>query len=79
MEKQLFTTGNVRKFFTTSTKGLPKGQASLVNQLGKNYGTSAVAITKSASPELASPIISDMIGSYAKNVSLIVHGWAGNA
>ena len=79
MEKPLFTSGNIGKFFTTSTDGLPGNQASLVKTIGQGYHASAVAVLNSTPIELAQPIVGEMYGSYARNVGLIVHGWAGNA
>jgi hypothetical protein len=79
MEKTLFTKSNVSKFFTTVTANLPAGPAGLVKTLGDNYGANAIAVLDSTPEQFAQPIIGDMLGSYSKGVSIIVHGWGGNA
>lgn len=78
MEKTYFTTGNVKKFFSTETSSLPGNAAGLVKTLSKNYGEAAYAVAEGGG-DFAQPIINEMVGSYAKSVSLIINGWAGNA
>lgn len=80
MEKTLFNTGNVKKFFNTTTEGLSGGDAALVKTLNGNFGDSAYAVAQkySESPWIAQPIIGGMVQSYGLAVSAIVHGTPGN-
>jgi hypothetical protein len=76
-EKNLFTTGNIRKFFHTETTGLPGNVSALVKSLGDNYGASAFAIVESGAsqPALIEPVINNMISSYCYSVGLLSKGW----
>jgi hypothetical protein len=81
MEKNLFTTGNIRKFFTTAQNDLPGNVSGLVKKLDASYGDAAYAVVESAQgqPALIEPVIRGMISSHSYGVTLITKGWGGNA
>lgn len=80
MKDQLFTTGNVKKFFNHSTEGLSGGDAALVKTLNGNFGDSAYAVAQkyAEQPWIAQPIISGMVSSYGLAVIAITSGTPGN-
>lgn len=74
---KFYTKGNIGNFFKTPFTGLNSSQIALVKTFSDNFGHSAAATLENTPYELAHPIIDDMVGSYSKNVALIVHGWVG--
>lgn len=75
----LFTKTNINKFFTAPAGTYTPGQKALLNTFSEGYLKVAAEVFEKNPVGLVETIISDMVGSYSKNVGLIVHGWAGNA